>query len=272
MLTAIALLVVPSLSPVPKAFLSTALKPMLPIECLANEPRFTVTRGSSWKKGGLVRLNFYYRFDKGEGPSFETILAERGFLQQHFGFGPSPGIRAVRDANGIRQVVGVTTLEAGTVWRWAGITGPANVVTVSEFPLTDSIPKNWHREAILQKPPLPLTYPPDFRFAKEAEIQGVVSEPLIPRSFRSTFWTQVVSSLKGTRDSVVSRVLTELDERTWKIRHTEKSFRAECIDRKLGLLSLEVGPTLDPKTPRERTEVRFNYTFLDQDNRPRIVD
>lgn len=272
MLAAFALLLLPSKSPVPNAFMSTELKPILPIQALANLPRHSVTRGSSWKKGGLVRLNFYYRFGKDEGPTLEDFLAEKGFTKQEFGFGPSPGVRAVRDGNNLRQVVGVTTLEAGTYWKWANLSGPAKLVTVSEFPISDALPVGWHKSEELEKPPLPPTYPPPFEFAKLAEVTGVVSESLIPRNFRTLFWSQVATLIPGDRQAVIALIRREATDSQWTLRETKSSFRLEKKDEKVGLLAIDLGPTLEAGTKKARTEVRFNYSFNDPSNLPRIVD
>lgn len=272
MLAAFALLLLPTKSPVPNAFMSTELKPILPIQALANLPRHSVTRGSSWKKGGLVRLNFYYRFDKNQGPELEDFLAEKGFTKQEFGFGPSPGIRAVRDGNNLRQVVGVSTLEAGTYWKWANLNGPAKLITVSEFPISDTRPLGWHKCKELDNPPLPPTYPPPFEFARNAEITSVVSEPLIPRNFRTSFWSQVAIMIPGDREAVIALILNEASPDQWTLHEKKASFRLERKNEKVGLLAIDLGPTLFPTTNRARTEVRFNYTFNDPSNLPRIID
>lgn len=272
MLAAFALLLLPTKSPVPNAFMSRELKPILPIQALANLPRHSVTRGSSWKKGGLIRLNFHYRFEKDEGPVLEDFLKEKSFMKQEFGFGPSPGARAVRDGNNLRQVVGVTTIEAGTYWKWANISGPAKLVTVSEFPTSDTLPAGWHKSEELRKPPLPPTYPPPFEFSRNAEVKAVVSESLIPRNFRSSFWSQVITTIPGDRQSVIDSIRREARESQWTLRETKSTFRLEKKGDKVGLLAIDVGPTLGLGNANAQTEVRFNYTFNDPSNLPRIVD
>lgn len=272
MLAAFALLLLPTKSPVPNAFMSTELKPILPLEALANQPRYAVTRGSSWRKGGLVRLNFYYRFEKDQGPVLDDFLSEKGFTKQEFGFGPSPGIRAVRDGNNIRQIVGVTTLEAGAYWKWANLRGPAKLVTVSEFPTTETLPVGWHQNEELTKPPLPPTYPPPFEFSRYADVQGVVSESLIPRNFRTSFWSQVITTIPGDRESVIAAIRREVQEGQWTLREAKTTFRLERNGEKVGLLAIDVGPTLETRNSQPKTEVRFNYTFNDPSNLPRIID
>lgn len=270
MLAVLAFLLIPSASPVPKAFLSTDLKPLLPVEALAGQPRHAVTRGSTWRKGGLVRLNFYYLYPKGEGPDLKMILKERGFSEQYFG--NTPELRAARAENGIRQVVGVVDLEPGAHWKWARVTGPARVVTVSEFPLTDEIPPGWHQDPILQKPPLPPTFPPPYSFLRNHEIHGVNSQPLIPRSFRATFSTQITLTVPGELAEVMKQVSQELSAVEWKFKTYGTTTRVESANRRTGLMSLEISPPLSVANAKGRTEIRLNYSFDDPDNLPRIVD
>ncbi len=262
----LAFLLVPSASPIPKAFLSTDLKPLLPVEALAGQPRHAVTRGSTWQKGGLVRLNYYYLFPTGKGPDLQMILKERGFAEQYFG--NSPELRAARAENGIRQVVSVVDLKPGAYWKWARATGPARLVTVSEFPLTGKVPPGWHQDPILQKPPLPPTFPPPYPFLKGYEVQAVISQPLIPRGFRSTFWTQTFVTVPGNPQSVIDQMTRDLSHQEWEVKPVAKLVRAERRDRMTGLISIEAIP--DPGNAR--TEIRFNYSYDDPDNLPRIID
>src|SRR5687767_12599065 len=103
MLALLAALVISPSRVLPAPFLSTELEPILPVALLRGVPRASVARGGSWRPGGLVRLTYYYRFPKGEGPTHKDFLSEPGFIEEPARFGTNPGVRAARVLDGIRQ-------------------------------------------------------------------------------------------------------------------------------------------------------------------------
>lgn len=170
--------------------------------------------------------------------------------------------------NGMRQVVAVSDLEPGQHVKWAKVTGPARLITVSEFPLMDEVPIDWHQDPVLQQPPLPPSFPPPYSFIRGHEVHTVSSQPLIPRGFRSNFWTHVFVNVPGTPTSVIDQIQRDLPPHEWQFKLSNDIMRAHRLDRSAGLISIEVVPHPE----RNPTEIRLNYCFEDPENRPRIID
>jgi hypothetical protein len=266
MLALLAVLVFTPARILPEPFLPNRLEPILPVAPLAGVPRATVTRGGNWRPGGLVRINYFYRFPQGEGPTHETFMSLGGFSGET---GFNGNLRAVRQIDGIRQVVAVADLEAGIKWKWANISGPARVVTVTEFPLTD--PPRWHHLPQLERAPLPPGYPPNHGFMKDAELMSVTCDPIIPRGFRTTFGIQV--RLAGYRplEEVWAEAEAELAAPVWNLSESKASRHFGRQGWDYGLVRIEIlRPTIP--NPRHQYEISLTYLFADPANGPRIED
>jgi hypothetical protein len=272
MLALLAALALSSGRVLPNGFLSTRLQPILEVEHLRGIPRATVTRGGSWRPGGKVRLNYFYKFRKGSGPTHKQILTEPGFIEEPMPFRGPPAMRAVRVREGIRQIVWIAELDEGVSWRWTGISGPATLVSVSEIPMDDVPQARWHNEPVLNTPPIPVGFPPAFKFLAKSQLSRIDWEPILPRFYRLSVSVQVRLVGDETPEELGKRALQELTGDYWKLSGSGSSFRFARIKPGYGLQSVEIAKPLAPAASAYPHEVILTYTFADPENAPRIED
>lgn len=264
MLALLAILVFSPTRILPDPFLPNRLEPILPVAHLAGVPRASVTRGGGWRPGGFVRINYHYRFPAGTGPTIDDFEKENGFAQ-FLGFNGNP--RVTRNGDGVRQVVSVVDLDEGIQWKWAKISGPARVVTVSEFP--EKSPRRWHRLPELERMPIPPGYPPAYDFLKDFKLEGIYSDSLIPRGFRTSFTVMVKLIGQRPAEEIWIEAEGELREPEWVHRRSSVTDTFGTTSKFYGLVRIEVmkapGPNLG-----HNSEILLTYLFADQENSPRI--
>ncbi len=265
-------LILTPVRPLPNAFLSTNLQPILPVKGLENLPRISVTRGNSWRPGGYVRINYYYKFPLGEGPKPETLLKLPGFTPDPSPFRGAATGRVFRVEDGIRQSVWVSDLQKGTEWKWANIRGPATVVAVAELPIDNETPTRWHDVPELRSAPVPPGYPPNLKLMQGLELGSVMSEPLIPRSPRVNVTVQLKLHSKENLSTLIAKVIQSGELNGWKKYTYGENVRFRRQGWDYGLVSIEyIKPSMIVAFGVQ-SEVMLVYVFADPDNSPRIID
>lgn len=264
MLALLAALILSPSRVLPEPFLPNRLEPIVPVGLLAHLPRASVTRGGNWRPGGYVRLNYFYRFPPGQGPTHEDFKGQDGF-QETAGFNGS--VRCSRERNGVRQVVVVSDLARGVYWKWAKLSGPARVVTLTEFPVDK--PPRWHYLPQLIQTPAPPGFPPPYKFLTGFKLDGIYSDPIIPRNFRTEFTVIVRLSSHRPVEEVWDEAEAELTSGDWRSQQSRFAITFNSRNSRYGLVRAEVfRPTLP--NSRYSSEIVLTYLFEDRENGPRI--
>jgi hypothetical protein len=268
----LALLAALVLSPnriLPEPFIGTPLAPVLSVDALASYTPESVARGSVWRQGGLVRLTYYYKFKPRSGPTHKDIMRQQGFNEEVVVYGSQSGERAYRDVDSIRQTVRIIDIDEGVYWPWANIGGPGRIAIVTETPFAPTA--KWHQVLELSSPPVPAGFASQLPCLANAEIIEVRSDPLIPRSFRSTFTVYVRLATHQRVDELADSILRELPTNLWKTRRFGTHVGIGLKTVSFGLHSIDIDKYSMPDK-RFTSEATLAYLYADAANAPRLTD
>lgn len=262
-------LVIPKGNPLPNPYLSNRLHPVLRIEPVQRMKPYQVVRGSDWRRPGLVRLSYYYLVRSEDTTAVERIFSDPNFgLVQVMG-APVSGKRVERTHLGIRQIVQLIDVGTGERFRPGNVTGPAQLLRVTEIPIGDLPPKGWHHIPELEKPPLPPGYPPPFKFLRGATINSIASDPIIPLAQRKSVDIAVMLLVPRRFDQVADEARRELQSLGPKtIEHRDQVMFT--LGDKFGLMLVHIVRPPDNGPNGLSTTLYLSYSFIDHENSPRI--
>ena len=254
----------------PQPFLSTDLEPLLPVPRLEGVPRQSVTRSGSWRPGGLVRTTYYYFFPKSDAPELEVIKREGGFVEDVPAVSPGPGPRIARVRDGIRQVVWIRPIAVGETWKWANLTGPGQVVGVSDIPIEEGPRPRWHKIAEFESPTIPPGFPNGWHELASMPVIAVDTEAIIPRFQRSSYWILVRLGSQQEREPLFNDAQRSFSGPEWQALRGGPRSVLSRVRGEYGLTNVEVRDGLAHQP--FKSIVTLTYLFRDNENSPRIVD
>lgn len=262
-------LALPKGSPLPNPYLSKDLRPVLRIGPIEGLKPYQVVRGADWRRPGLVRLSYFYLLRKDDASKVDEVFSDPDFgLVQVMG-SPVPGQRVERTRSGIRQIVQLIEVKTGERYRPVGVSGPAQLLRITEIPISDLPPNGWHRIPALENPPLPPGYPPSFKFLRGATVNSVSSDPIIPFAQRKNIDIAVMLLVPREFDEVCREAHMDLYGKSSKIiKHRDQEMIA--LGDKFGLLLVHIVRPPNNGPNSRSTILYLSYSFEDVVNSPRI--
>ena len=270
MLPILAGLLLAPVSPLPSPYLSTALRPAMPIEGLRDAAPYLVVRGSFWRRPGYFRISYFYRFPPNQGPEYEQILAGGKFTETPGLMTEIPTKRAERSGQDMRQVVQYWDLKLGEGIRSAQAIGPGRVWRITEIPISDKEPPKWPQSKEFREIPLPPGWPPPYASLQGMSITAVYSDPLLVMNARRSVNIVVTGRIQRSFDEVRQQLSRELTGSAVEYQRLGDSLTYRFKDTRFGLMQINLAATTPQSEDKETTEVNISYSFRDPINSPRI--